>query len=140
VRQGEPHHLLESLARRMIDNVKGRFPAVKRVRLELRKLNPPTAPATPLVGGAIRRRIVRRASLPRRRVVQRARAFEQLGEAAAARARGAPAGAVRPAGRCHERRPGSTTGGAGNRGGAGRGDDPGRWNGRRCRHERPARA
>ena len=44
---GEPHHLLESLARRMVDNVKGRFPAVKRVRLELRKINPPTCPGHP---------------------------------------------------------------------------------------------
>src|SRR6478752_948292 len=37
---GEPHHLLESLARRMVDNVCGRFPGIKRVRLELRKMNP----------------------------------------------------------------------------------------------------
>jgi len=44
---GEPHHLLESLARRMVDNVRARFPAVKRVRLELRKLNPPTCPGHP---------------------------------------------------------------------------------------------
>jgi dihydroneopterin aldolase len=44
---GEPHHLLESLARRMVDNVRGRFPAVRRVRLELRKLNPPTCPGHP---------------------------------------------------------------------------------------------
>ena len=44
---GEPHHLLESLARRMIDGIRGRFPAVKRVRLELRKLNPPTCPGHP---------------------------------------------------------------------------------------------
>jgi dihydroneopterin aldolase len=44
---GEPHHLLESLARRMVDNVRGRFPTVKRVRLELRKLNPPTCPGHP---------------------------------------------------------------------------------------------
>jgi dihydroneopterin aldolase len=44
---GEPHHLLESLARRMVDNVRGRFPAVKGVRLELRKLNPPTCPGHP---------------------------------------------------------------------------------------------
>ena len=44
---GEPHHLLESLARRMVDNVRGHFPAVKRVRLELRKLNPPTCPGHP---------------------------------------------------------------------------------------------
>jgi dihydroneopterin aldolase len=44
---GEPHHLLEALARRMVDNVRGRFPTVKRVRLELRKLNPPTCPGHP---------------------------------------------------------------------------------------------
>jgi dihydroneopterin aldolase len=44
---GEPHHLLESLARRMVDNVRGRFSAVKGVRLELRKLNPPTCPGHP---------------------------------------------------------------------------------------------
>jgi dihydroneopterin aldolase len=44
---GEPHRLLESLARRMADNLKGRFPQVKRVRLELRKLNPPTCPGHP---------------------------------------------------------------------------------------------
>ena len=31
----------------MVDNIKGRFPAVKRVRLELRKLNPPTCPGHP---------------------------------------------------------------------------------------------
>src|SRR3954471_1175653 len=44
---GEPHRLLESLARRMVENVRGRFPVVKRVRLELRKLNPPTCPGHP---------------------------------------------------------------------------------------------
>jgi 7,8-dihydroneopterin aldolase/epimerase/oxygenase len=44
---GEPHRMLESLARRMVDNVRGRFPAVRRVRLELRKLNPPTCPGHP---------------------------------------------------------------------------------------------
>ena len=44
---GEPHRLLESLARRMVDNLRGRFPAVKRVRLELRKLNPPSCPGHP---------------------------------------------------------------------------------------------
>jgi len=41
---GEPHHLLESLARRMIDNVGERFPAARRIRLALRKMNPPTCP------------------------------------------------------------------------------------------------
>ena len=54
---GEPHHLLESLARRMVDGVRERFPAVRQVRLELRKLNPPTCPGHPafasvrIVGG-----------------------------------------------------------------------------------------
>jgi hypothetical protein len=31
----------------MVDNVRGRFPGIKRVRLELRKLNPPTCPGHP---------------------------------------------------------------------------------------------
>jgi len=44
---GEPHHLLESLARRMLDAVRERFPRVHRMRLELRKLNPPTCPGHP---------------------------------------------------------------------------------------------
>jgi dihydroneopterin aldolase len=44
---GEPHHLLESLARRMVDNLRGRFTGVGRIRLELRKLNPPTCPGHP---------------------------------------------------------------------------------------------
>jgi len=44
---GEPHHLLESLARRMIDTVRARFPTVRHMRLELRKLNPPTCPGHP---------------------------------------------------------------------------------------------
>jgi dihydroneopterin aldolase len=44
---GEPHHLLESLARRMVDGLRGRFPAARRIRLELRKLNPPTCPGHP---------------------------------------------------------------------------------------------
>lgn len=44
---GEPHRLLESLARRMADGVRGQFPAVRRIRLELRKLNPPTCPGHP---------------------------------------------------------------------------------------------
>ncbi len=44
---GEPHHLLESLARRMVDNVRARFPAVRAVRLALRKLNPPSCPGHP---------------------------------------------------------------------------------------------
>ena len=44
---GEPHHLLESLARRMVDGIRERFPRVRRVQLELRKLNPPTCPGHP---------------------------------------------------------------------------------------------
>ncbi|HLK91559.1 MAG TPA: dihydroneopterin aldolase [Polyangia bacterium] len=44
---GEPHHLLESLARRMTDNLRERFPAVRRIRLALRKMNPPTCPGHP---------------------------------------------------------------------------------------------
>ena len=44
---GEPHHLLESLARRMLDAVRERFPRIRRVQLELRKLNPPTCPGHP---------------------------------------------------------------------------------------------
>ena len=44
---GEPYHLLESLARRMVDELRARFPAAKQVRLGLRKLNPPTCPGHP---------------------------------------------------------------------------------------------
>jgi dihydroneopterin aldolase len=44
---GEPHHLLESLAHRMADAVRAKFPAVRQIRLELRKLNPPTCPGHP---------------------------------------------------------------------------------------------
>jgi dihydroneopterin aldolase len=44
---GEPHHLLESLARRMTDNLVERFPAARRIRLALRKMNPPTCPGHP---------------------------------------------------------------------------------------------
>jgi dihydroneopterin aldolase len=44
---GEPHRLLESLARRMVDALRARIPAAKRVRLELRKLNPPSCPGHP---------------------------------------------------------------------------------------------
>jgi dihydroneopterin aldolase len=49
---GEPHHLLESLARRMVDAVRRRFPAVRRLRLELRKLNPPTCAGHPAYSAA----------------------------------------------------------------------------------------
>ena len=44
---GEPHHLLESLARRMVDAVRERFPRIRRMQIELRKLNPPTCPGHP---------------------------------------------------------------------------------------------
>jgi len=44
---GEPHHLLESLARRMLDGVCEKFPRVRRARIELRKLNPPSCPGHP---------------------------------------------------------------------------------------------
>jgi dihydroneopterin aldolase len=47
VGMGEPHHLLESLARTMVDTVRARFPAVRELRLELRKLNPPSCPGHP---------------------------------------------------------------------------------------------
>jgi dihydroneopterin aldolase len=43
---GEPHRLLESLARRMVDAVAERVPGAG-VRLELRKLNPPGTPGHP---------------------------------------------------------------------------------------------
>ena len=44
---GEPHHLLESLAHQMVDSIRERFPRVRRIQLELRKLNPPTCPGHP---------------------------------------------------------------------------------------------
>jgi 7,8-dihydroneopterin aldolase/epimerase/oxygenase len=44
---GEPHKLLESLACRMAEAVHARFPSVSRLRLELRKLNPPSCPGHP---------------------------------------------------------------------------------------------
>lgn len=43
---GEPHRLLESLARRMLDSLQGKVPG-GRFRLELRKLNPPTCAGHP---------------------------------------------------------------------------------------------
>lgn len=43
---GEPHRLLESLGRRMIDALEARAPGA-RFRLELRKLNPPSCPGHP---------------------------------------------------------------------------------------------
>ncbi len=44
---GEPHRLLESLARRMVIALRHKIPAAKRVRLELRKLHPPSCPGHP---------------------------------------------------------------------------------------------
>jgi dihydroneopterin aldolase len=44
---GEPHHLLESLARQMLEGVRERFPRIRRIEIELRKLNPPTCPGHP---------------------------------------------------------------------------------------------
>lgn len=44
---GEPHRLLESLARRMVAMLRQRLPAARRVRLELRKLHPPSCPGHP---------------------------------------------------------------------------------------------
>lgn len=43
---GEPHRLLESLARRMLDALQARVPD-GRFRLELRKLNPPSCAGHP---------------------------------------------------------------------------------------------
>ena len=43
---GEPHRLLESLARRMLDALGARVPG-GRFRLELRKLYPPSCPGHP---------------------------------------------------------------------------------------------
>jgi dihydroneopterin aldolase len=45
---GEPHRLLESLARRMIDALRARVPAARAFRLELRKLHPPSCPGHPV--------------------------------------------------------------------------------------------
>lgn len=43
---GEPHRLLESLARRMLDALQALAPEA-RFRLEVRKLNPPSCPGHP---------------------------------------------------------------------------------------------
>ena len=43
---GETHHLLEALARHMLDAITARFAGVS-LRLELRKLNPPDCPGQP---------------------------------------------------------------------------------------------
>jgi 7,8-dihydroneopterin aldolase/epimerase/oxygenase len=42
----EPHHLIESLAARMLDTLAAKFP-LAGFRLELRKLNPPGCPGQP---------------------------------------------------------------------------------------------
>ena len=42
----ETHHLLESLAGRMLDRLAARFPSAS-FRMELRKLNPPACPGHP---------------------------------------------------------------------------------------------
>ncbi len=47
---GEPHHLLESLARRMVNALQARAPGA-RVRLELRKLSPPYCAGNPAYSG-----------------------------------------------------------------------------------------
>ncbi len=44
---GEPHRLLESLARRMIEALAAKVPRAS-LRLELRKLNPPGCPGHPV--------------------------------------------------------------------------------------------
>ena len=43
---GETHHLLEALARHMIDALAARLPGAA-LRIELRKLNPPDCPGQP---------------------------------------------------------------------------------------------
>lgn len=59
---GEPHRLLESLARRMLDALEAKVPA-GRFRLELRKLHPPSCAGHPAFS-AVR---VQTESSPRRR-------------------------------------------------------------------------
>jgi dihydroneopterin aldolase len=44
--EGEPHRLIESLARRMVDSLVARFPGTA-VTLELRKLSPPGCAGQP---------------------------------------------------------------------------------------------
>lgn len=43
---GEPHHLLESLARKMVEALASKFPGA-RIKLELRKLAPPYCAGNP---------------------------------------------------------------------------------------------
>jgi dihydroneopterin aldolase len=47
---GEPHHLLESLARRMVKALQAKAPSA-RIRLELRKLAPPYCAGNPAHSG-----------------------------------------------------------------------------------------
>jgi 7,8-dihydroneopterin aldolase/epimerase/oxygenase len=47
---GEPHHLLESLARRMVDALQAKAPGA-RISLELRKLSPPYCAGNPAHAG-----------------------------------------------------------------------------------------
>lgn len=44
---GEPHRLIESLARRMLDVLAERIPGASAFRIELRKLNPPSCAGHP---------------------------------------------------------------------------------------------
>jgi dihydroneopterin aldolase len=59
---GEPHRLLESLARRMLDTLAARIPAAG-FRIELRKLSPPSCPGHPAYSAV---RLERRAPAPAR--------------------------------------------------------------------------
>lgn len=43
---GAPHHLIEALARKMVDSLAERFKP-QHIRLELRKLHPPGCPGDP---------------------------------------------------------------------------------------------
>jgi dihydroneopterin aldolase len=60
VGSGEPHRLLESLARTMLDALAERLPQGAVVRLELRKLNPPSCPGHPVYAAVRMERPVRR--------------------------------------------------------------------------------
>jgi dihydroneopterin aldolase len=54
----ETHHLLESLAGRMLDQLAAKFPTAA-FRLELRKLEPPGAPGSPAFAAVRMRRSAR---------------------------------------------------------------------------------
>src|SRR4051794_9360840 len=60
---GEPHRLLESLARRMVDTLAERIPSAS-IRLELRKLNPPSTPGHPAYSAVRLERRARSESAP----------------------------------------------------------------------------